>query len=55
MDTGKKKKHTVVLQLEPELYDKLKSEADKLYTPVTTLVRLWLVERLLKSERENAE
>jgi hypothetical protein len=55
MDKGKRKKHPVVLQLEPELYDKLKSEADRLYTPVTTLVRLWIVENILKNERKDAE
>ena len=45
----------MVLQLELELYDKLKSEADKLYIPVTTLVRLWIVENILKSEGEDAK
>ena len=52
---GKKtrKKHTIMLELDTELYTRLKREAEKLYTPLSTLLRLWLVEKLQKIEGKN--
>ena len=45
-----KKKHTVMLELDTELYTRLKREAQKLYTPLSTLIRLWLVQKLQEIE-----
>ena len=45
-----RKHHTIMLQLNPELYNKLKKESEKLHTPVSTLIRLWIAERLLEKE-----
>lgn len=41
-----KQKHTIMLQLDIELYQQLKMKADQLHIPVSTLIRLWIVEKL---------
>ncbi len=49
---------TLTLELPPELYERLKEEADRLDRPAQDLAREWLAERLdapePKSERELA-
>ena len=45
-----RKKHTVMLELDTELYTRLKKQAEKLYTPLSTLIRLWLVQKLQEIE-----
>ncbi len=45
-----RKKHTVMLELDTELYTKLKREAEKLYMPLSTLIRLWIVGKLRETE-----
>ena len=54
---GKKtrKKHTIMLELETELHTRLKREAEKLYIPLSTLIRLWLVEKLQGIEVKKGE
>jgi hypothetical protein len=45
-----RKKHTVMLELDTELHNRLKKVAERLFTPLSTLIRLWLVEKLQEIE-----
>ena len=45
-----KKNHVIMLLVDTELYKKLKKESEKLHTPVSTLIRLWIAEKILEIE-----
>ena len=49
-----KSKHTIMLQLDKNLYNRLKAVADKLDFPVSTLIRFWIVEKVEEREHTNS-
>jgi hypothetical protein len=41
-----KKRHSIMMRLDTELYQALKQEARRMHIPVTTMIKLWIVEKL---------
>ncbi|MBF8303483.1 MAG: CopG antitoxin of type toxin-antitoxin system [Candidatus Dadabacteria bacterium] len=45
-----KKKHSIMMRVDTELHQALKEEAKRLHLPVTTIIKLWIVERLQEKQ-----
>lgn len=46
----KKKSHSILLTMDIDLYNKLKRESERMHTPVSTLIKFWMAEKVLESE-----
>ena len=44
------KKHTIMMRVDTELHQALREVAKRMHLPVTTIIKLWIVERLQEKQ-----